>query len=54
MIGSVTVLEPAQYQAWLQGGGNEGTLAQRGARLFNEPGLQQLPPRHAARAAVRR
>jgi cytochrome c oxidase subunit 2 len=36
MIGSVTVLEPSQYQAWLQGGGLEGTLAQRGERLFND------------------
>jgi cytochrome c oxidase subunit 2 len=36
MIGTVTVLEPAQYQAWLQGGGEDGTLAQRGARLFND------------------
>ena len=36
MIGSVIVLEPAQYQAWLQGGGLEGTLAQRGAKLFND------------------
>ena len=36
MIGNVTVLEPAQYQAWLQGGGMEGTLAQRGAKLFND------------------
>ena len=35
MIGSVTVLEPAAYQAWLQGGGEGGTLAQRGARLFD-------------------
>ena len=35
MIGSVTVLEPSQFQAWLQGGGLEGTLAQRGARLFD-------------------
>lgn len=35
MIGSVTVLEPAAFQSWLQGGGLEGTLAQRGARLFN-------------------
>jgi cytochrome c oxidase subunit 2 len=35
MIGNVTVLEPSQYQAWLQGGGLEGTLAQRGARLFD-------------------
>ena len=34
MIGTVTVLEPAAYQAWLQGGGEGGTLAQRGARLF--------------------
>ena len=35
MVGSVTVLEPAGFQAWLQGGGVEGTLSQRGARLFN-------------------
>ena len=35
MIGSVTVLEPAAFQAWLQGGGEGGTLAQRGARLFD-------------------
>jgi cytochrome c oxidase subunit II len=34
MIGSVTVLEPSAFQAWLQGGGLEGTLAQRGGRLF--------------------
>jgi cytochrome c oxidase subunit 2 len=34
MIGTVTVLEPAQFQAWQQGGGMEGTLAQRGAKLF--------------------
>jgi cytochrome c oxidase subunit 2 len=36
MIGTVTVLEPAQFQAWQQGGGLEGTLAQRGAKLFND------------------
>ncbi|HUQ86655.1 MAG TPA: cytochrome c oxidase subunit II [Vicinamibacterales bacterium] len=36
MIGSVTVLEPSQYQSWLQGGGVEGTLAQRGAKLFGD------------------
>ena len=29
-------MEPAQYQAWLPGGGMEGTLAQRGAKLFND------------------
>jgi len=34
MIGSVTVLDPAGYQAWLQGGGDTGTLAERGARQF--------------------
>jgi cytochrome c oxidase subunit 2 len=36
MIGNVTVLEPAAYQAWLQGGGESGTLAERGAKLFND------------------
>lgn len=36
MIGTVTVLEPAKYQEWLQGGSNDGTLAQRGAKLFND------------------
>jgi cytochrome c oxidase subunit 2 len=35
MIGSVTVLEPAAYQAWLAGGG-EGSLAERGNALFNQ------------------
>lgn len=35
MIGSVTVLEPAAYQAWLAGGG-EGSLAERGNTLFNQ------------------
>jgi len=36
MIGTVVVMEPAQYQAWLAGGGTEGTMAERGARLFND------------------
>jgi cytochrome c oxidase subunit 2 len=36
MIGSVVVMEPAAYQAWLAGGGTEGTLAERGERLFTE------------------
>ncbi len=36
MIGTVVVLEPAAYQAWLQGGAIEGTLAQRGAKLFSD------------------
>jgi cytochrome c oxidase subunit II len=36
MIGNVTVLDASGYQSWLQGGGMEGTLAQRGAKLFND------------------
>lgn len=36
MIGTVVVLEPAAYQDWLQGGAIEGTLAQRGAKLFSD------------------
>jgi cytochrome c oxidase subunit II len=36
MIGKVHVMEPADYQAWLSGGGGGGTLAQRGERLFSE------------------
>ena len=36
MIGTVYVMEPADYQAWLSGGGGGGTLAQRGERLFSE------------------
>ena len=36
MVGTVHVMEPAAYQTWLSGGGEGGTLAQRGARLFSE------------------
>jgi cytochrome c oxidase subunit II len=36
MIGTVVVMEPAQYQAWLSGGAGEGTLAEQGARLFQD------------------
>jgi cytochrome c oxidase subunit 2 len=36
MIGSVVVMEPAAYQAWLAGGNSEGTLAERGERLFTD------------------
>jgi cytochrome c oxidase subunit II len=36
MIGWVHVMEPADYQAWLSGGTTEGTLAERGERLFSE------------------
>ena len=37
MIGTVYVMEPADYQAWLAGGGsisNGGSMAERGAQLF--------------------
>src|SRR3954470_2058970 len=36
MIGSVTVMPQAEYEAWLGGGASEGTLAQRGERLFTQ------------------
>lgn len=36
MTGTVHVMEPAAYQAWLQGGSLEGTLAERGAKLFGD------------------
>ncbi|HET7697285.1 MAG TPA: cytochrome c oxidase subunit II [Vicinamibacterales bacterium] len=34
MIGTVTALEPAAYQAWLGGGAAGGTMAEAGAKLF--------------------
>jgi cytochrome c oxidase subunit II len=34
MIGQVVVMEPAQYQAWLGGGGATGNLASTGQQLF--------------------
>jgi len=34
MVGSITVLAPDEYQAWLSGGAAEGTLAQQGEKLF--------------------
>jgi cytochrome c oxidase subunit 2 len=36
MIGSVTVMEPAQFQAWLSGGATGVSLAAAGERLFND------------------
>jgi len=34
MIGTVTAMEPAAYQAWLSGGSAGGTMADKGSRLF--------------------
>lgn len=36
MIGTVVVMEPVQYQAWLAGGGSDGNMAERGAKLFQD------------------
>jgi cytochrome c oxidase subunit II len=38
MRGSVVVLEPGAYEAWLTGGAAEGSMAERGERLFNQLG----------------
>lgn len=38
MIGKVTVMEPADFQIWLQGGKPTGTLAEQGQKLFTELG----------------
>ena len=36
MIGTVTAMEPAAYQAWLSGGAAGGTMAENGAKLFTD------------------
>jgi cytochrome c oxidase subunit 2 len=36
MVGSITVMPPDEYQAWLSGGAAEGTLAQQGEKLFTD------------------
>jgi cytochrome c oxidase subunit 2 len=36
MIGWVTVMEPAEYQAWLGGGTSGGSMADNGAKLFQD------------------
>jgi cytochrome c oxidase subunit 2 len=38
MIGQVVVLDPAQYQAWLSGGGATGSLASTGQQIFQQLG----------------
>jgi len=38
MIGSVVVMDPAEYQAWLAGNANQGTLASEGQKVFAELG----------------
>jgi cytochrome c oxidase subunit 2 len=36
MIGTVIVMEPDEYQAWLSGGGLTGSLSARGEQLFQQ------------------
>lgn len=36
MIGWVTAMEPADYQAWLSGGAPGGSMADQGAKLFQD------------------
>jgi cytochrome c oxidase subunit 2 len=36
MIGTVTAMEPQDYEAWLAGGRSTGSAAQNGERLFSE------------------
>jgi cytochrome c oxidase subunit 2 len=36
MIGTVVVMEPADYQAWLAGGTAEGSLASQGEKVFQD------------------
>ncbi|HXE79409.1 MAG TPA: cytochrome c oxidase subunit II [Vicinamibacterales bacterium] len=50
MVGSVIVIEPDEYQAWLSGGAAEGTLAQQGEKLFQELACHTC---HAAGAGQR-
>lgn len=38
MIGWIHVMEPQDYQAWLSGGGTEGSMAAGGQRLFQDLG----------------
>jgi cytochrome c oxidase subunit 2 len=36
MIGWVTAMDPAEYQAWLSGGSSGGSMADNGAKLFQD------------------
>jgi cytochrome c oxidase subunit 2 len=36
MIGTVVVMEPTEYQAWLSGGAAEGSLSSQGEKLFQD------------------
>lgn len=38
MIGEIVVMDPADFQAWLQGGGAQGSMSATGQKLFQELG----------------
>lgn len=38
MIGQIVVMEPAEYEAWLQNGRGEGSLASTGQKIFQQLG----------------
>ena len=44
MIGTIVVMEPTEYQAWLSGGASEGSLASQGREAVPGPRLHHLPP----------
>ena len=52
MVGSVIVMEPAQYEAWMSGG-HDAARFPRPAEDFCRTGLFHLPPLRCRRAAAR-
>jgi cytochrome c oxidase subunit II len=38
MVGWITIMQPADYENWLAGGGSSGTMAQQGERKFEQLG----------------
>jgi cytochrome c oxidase subunit 2 len=38
MIGWVTVMDPVEYENWLQGGGASGSMASQGEKMFQQMG----------------
>lgn len=40
MVGRVVVMDPTAYQTWLSGGSDQGSLASRGERLFQDLACQ--------------
>ena len=53
MIGWITAMEPADYQAWLAGGPATRVAGRRRREALQGSGVQHLPPGRARRAAGR-